>query len=54
MLEHRVKCRQQFPHTGNERHLLGFSQFTQALIERLDRCGLVGPRNCSGLTGEGA
>ncbi len=26
MLEHRVECRQQFPHIGDENHLLGFSQ----------------------------
>jgi hypothetical protein len=26
MLEHRVECRQPFPHKGDEHHLLGYSR----------------------------
>ena len=40
MLEHGVEHGQQFPHAGDERHLLGFAHSTQALIERLD-CRVV-------------
>ena len=36
MLEHGVEHGHQFPHAGDERNFLGFSQSTQALIERLD------------------
>ena len=37
MFEHRVQDDQQFPHTGDERCFLGFSQSTQALIANKKR-----------------